>query len=739
MKTKVIATILTALTLLNPVFAAYTLGDYPGFLFDEDRNLAAYVVYGNDAAISDVVGGTDLAVRLAAESYETVSTGGDSTTVTGGESENVAIGKALTASSYLDSSFTDDDLVGLQDSVLTFQTDNFNFHDEVVLGTSTPSIESSYSGAEPDYGSGVYMEATSGAFSYYYVFDEAINISTATSDQPLEIDFMGKTLKITGVDSSIPDTKFDAYVGDTYSMSIGDSVTVEGKVVTLENVASSGNTVRVSIDGTLYTVTNTQTKGGVQISVLSTFYAETLSERGATLVMGKQASASYGNDDVYYKDNSVCNDDPNDTDCWKWVINGLRANAAGDKLSTNVGPTLGVQSDFILASKEANPVTAGGCYKYPNGYAEVCFNSLTVEDDKYMTLQMSKRTSQNLGGTTFDTWYIQAGDAQGIELNDSSLAGISSSKRTQEVWLVPNTSTWSVWYRDTDGSKATAGETTANFFASVYYGDTKTENVRLYIANNSGFTMSNITMYIVGKTTTDLSDERLIYPITHTASAVTSLGASASAEEASELVYYSGSGAETTIGTRDEDGRTKYGIVVLDPKSNGPSDRVSLKVPNEQVFAKVVVKGPGTTVTTAAGDVVKNVVPITTAVAKLDTEVSLPVKKHLVLVGSAAINRLSAEVMGLDYPTYGSSGSFPFESGEAYIKVYEDVLEDGYVAVLVAGWDAEDTRNACSVLQQYETFASQLDDNVAVKVTSVSAAGITAAVDEVTTTTVAEE
>jgi hypothetical protein len=83
--------------------------------------------------------------------------------------------------------------------------------------------------------------------------------------------------------------------------------------------------------------------------------------------------------------------------------------------------------------------------------------------------------------------------------------------------------------------------------------------------------------------------------------------------------------------------------------------------------------------------------------------------------------------MGLTYPTYGSSGLLPFASGEGYIKVFDGTLETGYVAVVVAGWEAQDTRNACSVLQQYGTFATQLTGNVAVKVTSVTASGITPA------------
>jgi S-layer protein (TIGR01564 family) len=139
------------------------------------------------------------------------------------------------------------------------------------------------------------------------------------------------------------------------------------------------------------------------------------------------------------------------------------------------------------------------------------------------------------------------------------------------------------------------------------------------------------------------------------------------------------------------------------------------------------VKGPSTTVTSAAGGTVKQVVPVTNAVAKLDTEVSLPVGKSLVLVGGPAVNRLTAQAMGLDFPTYGASGLLPFAEGEGYVELVDGVLESGEYAVVVAGWSASDTRNAASVLQQFGSFQEQLDGNMAVKITSVSASGITAA------------
>jgi len=743
MKIKLLSAILTALMAISPLVAAVDLGDYPSFLM-KDHTLDTYVVVGSAAAPGDVVGAVDLAARLAGESYEVVSSGGATVTVTGGKSEDIPMGYPIGASGYLDTTFTDDDLAGLQDAEVTFQSDSYNFHDEIVLASTSPTIATSLNASEDDYGTGIYMEIATGALSYYYVFDEAINVSTATTSQPLSIDFLGKTMKITGTDATTPHTKFTAYVGDTYSMNIGDSVTVEGKTVTLENVGSTGS-IRLTIDGTLYTVSGTETHDGVEITVDDYFYADALAERGATLIMGKQSSETYLDGSAYKKVDGICNDDPTDTDCWEWVINGLNANAAGDTGddASNTYPTIGVKSIFVVNDDTDNPVTTGGCYKYPNDYAEVCFDAVTVSDDSYQVLTFKYQDGVTLGAATDQkTVYITSSVEDGLQVEADNLFKVTSDTRTNRIWLVWNQTGdvdggVSVWYRDSTGAKTYAGTiqnntvATNNVTARVYYGDTKSDNVEIDLdpvaASGSGYV--NITLDVLGKASSDLGngqdDIKMYWEVA--SNVFTNLGTTASTEESDELQAKEGTTSWNNVGTKDEDHRSLYGIIIMNPKSSGASDECTFKVPKEQVFATISVKSTGTT-TTSGGDTVKKVVPVTNAVAKLDSEVSLPVGKHLVLVGGPAVNRLTATALGLTYPTYGGSGLLPFAEGEGYIALVNGVVETGKYAVVVAGWEAADTRDATSVLQQYDSFLEQLDGNMAVKITGVSASGITAVV-----------
>jgi hypothetical protein len=178
---------------------------------------------------------------------------------------------------------------------------------------------------------------------------------------------------------------------------------------------------------------------------------------------------------------------------------------------------------------------------------------------------------------------------------------------------------------------------------------------------------------------------------------------------------------------------SRYGVVIEKTVFTNNPDKVVFTYPDDQSEALVYFTiGEATTSTTSGttGGTVKKVIPVTNAVAKLDSEISDPstITKDLVLVGGPGVNELSALVLGLTYPTYGSSGLLPFAKDEGYIKVFENPEGFGTKEViLVAGWEAKDTRNACSVLQQYGSFATALDGNVAVKITSVTSSGITAA------------
>ncbi|MEM5777177.1 MAG: S-layer protein [Candidatus Aenigmatarchaeota archaeon] len=698
MKEKIIASILAAIIALAPIVsAAVTLGDYPTFLF-KDHNLNAYVVVGSDAQPADVVGAIDLAVRLAGESYEEVSTTGE-TTVAGGTSEDIALGSKL--ESEFEPQLKQYKISGLKDSSVAFQDDSYDFHEEIVVSDnpgsgSSPSIEVALTKNDWDMGSNVYMLANKGSLSYRFVFDESIDLTKATSDEPLEIEFLGKTLTITNV--SLGNQQITVRVGEEYTLNVGDSVTVAGKKVTLKNVGSSGTSAVVDVDGVVSTVGTTQkTVNGLKIQVKETFYSETLSERMATLLIGTETTKTYAHESEFIGEDK---NNPN----WKWDLSGLSQSK----------PYIAVKNEFLADHTSKNPITVGGCYEFPYKYAKVCLERLTVNN---YAEYIFKPDTDNLGGSSSqNVLKISTEDKEGLVL--------TNGVRTNTIYLKYNTTettdkgTVSVYYKDTADSKVKYAfdiKNETSGFAKINYQDTKDSDMLLTTSQKATEFKINIT--------TQSPAEGLEMTWTYGSGNSFILGSSSNQKEDTELKYLL-----QNIGSKEKDLRSKYGYIIKSPATNGDKDQVVLHVPADQVKAKVVVYGPGGTSSTTEGGKIKKVVPVTTIVAKLDTEVDpTTVGKHLVLVGGPAVNRLTAQAMGLTYPTYGSSGLLPFGEGEGYIKVYDGVFKAGQVVVVVAGWEADQTRMATSLLQQFDTFAGQLGSNTAVKVTSLSASGITPA------------
>lgn len=720
MKSKILAAVMTALLVASPLALAATLGQYPTYLF-KAHALDAYVVVGSAASPADVVGAVDLATRLAGESYEEVSaTASDATS--GATSEEIPLGETIAGGSKLDSTLKQFKLSGLKDSSISFQDDTYDFHDEIILASNSGSgntldVETSLSASDDDYGSNVYLEATKDSLKYALVFDESINMSTATTDEPLEIDFLGKTLVVESVTDA--DT-FTVRVGDQYTLNIDESVKVLGKTVTLKNVFSTGS-VLIDVDGVSATVArNTQkTVNGIKVKPTDYGYSDTKEERVAVMLIGEETTKSYSDGDPYIGEDK---NSPN----WIWNLAGL----------TSTSPTLQIENDFVKDDFADTPVTVAGCYQFPTAYAKVCVDSLTVST--YQAYEMKIDTGVDLSdaGATYGTsntvlTITSPGADEGLAVT------VGGTNKTDTVYLKSHTDgNVAVFYVDTNNDVKWAGnlslDTAYQEVAQINYQDTKGGDVTIDIRNVSAIT-GNYAMYVNVTNTVTANDN--IRSTWVTASGVFDhLGTNADDSDSDELAWGL---TPTSIGTKTKDLRTLYGIIVKNPDTNGAADKVSLSMPADQVKAKVVVYGPGGSSTTTSGNTIKKVVPVTTPVAKLDTEITdaATTGKNLVLVGGPAVNRLTAQAMGLSYPTFGGSGSLPFAEGEGYIAVKDGVFQTGKVVVIVAGWEAAQTRMATTLLQQYTSYASELGSNTAVKVTSLSASGITPIT--ATTTTVA--
>src|SRR3989344_3025321 len=351
------STLMMGATLTSAV--ALDLAEYPApYLTNGEFDTSSVIVVGDNAAASDTIGAVDVSNHWQVNSYTTTS--GAGVTVSGGQTEKVPIDdvekntagggvsnpdSAVASSSYIDSALDDADLPFLLDSTVNFKSESIDFH-------------------------------------------EAINVSLATSTDALEIDFLGKRLKITSASA----TKFTAQVGEEHFMKVGDSVTVDGKTVTLNNVGSGGAIV-VDVDGEVETISSsgTETVNGVEINNDETFYdSNDVSQRSATLIIGTDATETYSDGDAY------TGEDENNPD-WVWDIQFLTQNTASSVVANATGitvsgntPAIGILNDFSVNSDDDDNIVGSkegwaSCYSLPNKFAELCLDSLTLDDDDYMS------------------------------------------------------------------------------------------------------------------------------------------------------------------------------------------------------------------------------------------------------------------------------------------------------------------------------------------------------------------
>lgn len=148
-----------------------------------------------------------------------------------------------------------------------------------------------------------------------------------------------------------------------------------------------------------------------------------------------------------------------------------------------------------------------------------------------------------------------------------------------------------------------------------------------------------------------------------------------------------------------------FGTYVLVDKSDSNQDFATLTYPEEQMYGKFYFGETGLETTTTTGDGVYSSVPVTTPVAKLDSELTAAEKetKNLIVVGGPCANDVFAE-LAEDNEDLASCASWDLAEGEAMIRMVEDAFAEGKAVLLVAGTTADDTRMASAVLQDYENY-----------------------------------
>ena len=129
-------------------------------------------------------------------------------------------------------------------------------------------------------------------------------------------------------------------------------------------------------------------------------------------------------------------------------------------------------------------------------------------------------------------------------------------------------------------------------------------------------------------------------------------------------------------------------------------DWIQMEYPEEEVIGKAYVSEELATIPELVPGYAGGA-----AIGAYDTELATVQDMNLMFVGGSGINSGTAELLGLDYPTYGTDQAWVDATGvdalgKAMIQVMESPYAEGKYAMIVAGWEDTDTARAAKVLRE---------------------------------------
>ena len=487
------------------------------------------------------------------------------------------------------------DLPFLFDGVITFGGRDYDVSEQLYFSQrNNLSLQTSLLSGEDAYESNIVMEVEKGALEYLYSFDSPIDLKQVTSTNPLQLELSDDTF-LTLIGVSGPNS-FSAYVGKGLFIDGGEGTTsFKDWKLTLIQMGSNGD-IRFDVNGITDILANGQTKviNGLRVTNLAQFYSGLgVTADAVYVVVAPDQLEIIRDGQVYFGGDNSCGNTAEDSDCWKFIVKNMDrtgttsvTNTPQNGIAYGTGPVLGLKGDFALNDNTDNPPQVGECINLPNDYVSVCFKSLNTNDDENMLLTFERDTG-------FDSETAEAGVsslATSAILIDSSFKGSFflnvTGVNADKIWLAGHNQTHAgVYYEDMNGvthldSFVGKGTSFLGFLEpniGSFYTNYNVDNM------GKGDIAVTLSPAFSGYSGVDaiFSKWNLINY------SVNSLGAIPSFSEASELLWEG-----VSIGTKDEDHRTRFGIIIRDPKLNGASDSVKLEIPTEQVTGNILVGKP---------------------------------------------------------------------------------------------------------------------------------------------------
>ena len=246
---------------------------------------------------------------------------------------------------------TDKDMSIFFDGKFDFDDDDYNVDEYLVLNGLNLTVN------EKDFSSNVYSVIRKGNIEYRVEFDSKLNKSLISEKMPLVFNFLGSEVEVTkwnGTDNSIT-----IRYGAEQRLNEGESVTVDGKVVTAKMISETH--VYFDVDGVGKSIADGKAAkvNGIKIS---------LEEDGIWYSENRVSSVTFRAGDSI-KDTFNSEDEYEEDSVWSWNIEG-----------NSIGIVLSEDFRKLNDDEGRNALGAGDKISLPNDYVTIEFNGLSDVD-----------------------------------------------------------------------------------------------------------------------------------------------------------------------------------------------------------------------------------------------------------------------------------------------------------------------------------------------------------------------
>jgi len=251
--------------------------------------------------------------------------------------------------------------ISLFDGKVEFDGEDYNADETFTLDTLVIKANSN------DFEGNAYLTVPTDSLIYIMTFESGLNTSLiGVDDETLTFNFLGKEVEVLKWDSN----SITFVSGESYLLSEGQSVTVEGKNVTLSYTSEDYAYVIVDGSGSKVNEGQTKTINGLQVRASSILYRTTSGESKAELRIAKEVETTVDDEDEYETDSP-----------WVWTID-----------SSSIG--LKLKEDYTALDEDFSALESKDEICLPNKYVCVRYNGLSdvsregytfdIEDTTYL-------------------------------------------------------------------------------------------------------------------------------------------------------------------------------------------------------------------------------------------------------------------------------------------------------------------------------------------------------------------